>query len=225
LVTQLRKAVHGLAPGRSASAWTSYDEDNTYSPDARARKDAFVEGILAASRPGVVWDMGCNTGRYALLAARHAGHVVAMDGDPDAVDMLYRRARASAPNVLPLVVNLLDPSPDRGWAQAERRGLLQRGPADVALCLALVHHLSIGGNVPLPRVAAWLRRTARSAIVEFVPKDDPGAQKLLRWKKDVYPGYTQVAFEAALREHFQISDQCRLPDSGRILYSLTQSAS
>ena len=221
MVTQIRKTIAGLRPGRSPSIWTGYEEDNTYSRNARARKDTFVESALAVSTPRTVWDLGCNTGRYALLASRHAAHVVAMDGDPDAVDALYERASASAPNVLPLVVNLLDPSPDRGWAQAERRGILQRGPADMALCLALVHHLSIGGNVPLPRVAAWLRRTARRVIVEFVPKEDAGAQKLLRWKQDVYPGYTQAAFEAALHEHFQISDQCRLPDSGRILYSLT----
>ncbi|MBI4308394.1 MAG: class I SAM-dependent methyltransferase [Chloroflexi bacterium] len=222
LVERVRSAVEGLRSGPSASPWARYDDENTYSEEARACKDAFVERTLAAQKPGVVWDLGCNTGRYSFIAARHAEHVVAMDSDPDAVDRLYLRARGGAPNVLPLVIDLLDPSPDHGWAQAERRGLSQRGPADLALCLALVHHLAIAGNVPLRHVVAWLARVARSGIIEFVPKEDPGAQSLLRWRRDVYPAYTQAAFEAALEERFQIIDQRALPGSGRVLYSLAQ---
>jgi len=222
LVEGVRRAVEGLRPGPSASPWARYDDENTYSQEARACKEAFVERTLAARRPEVVWDLGCNTGRYSFIAARHAKHVVAMDSDPDAVDVLYRHARDTTANVLPLVMDLLDPSPDRGWAQAERPGLSQRGPADMALCLALVHHLAIAGNVPLRRVVAWLAQAARSGIIEFVPKEDPGARALLRWRRDVYPNYSQAAFEAALRERFQITGQCALPGSGRVLYSLAQ---
>ena len=112
----------------------------------------------------------------------------------------------------------MNPSPSQGWAQEERRGLGERGAADFALCLALVHHLAISGNVPLGRIVRWLSTIAEAGVVEFVPKSDPMVQTLLRTREDVYEGYTQAAFERALGQHFQISEVGALPKSGRILY-------
>ena len=136
--------------------------------------------------------------------------------------ILYRESQTRQANVLPLVVDILDPSPGRGWAQEERAGLLQRGPADMVLALALVHHLAISGNIPLSKIAFWLSRIARTAIIEFVPKDDPALRRLLRWRQDIYTNYSQPSFESALREHFQIIEQRLLPGSGRILYSIAR---
>ena len=222
LINKITATIERLKPGKPNSHWMGYDDENSYSLEGQSDKEAFVERFLAAQKPKVVWDLGCNTGRYSAIAARHTNHVIAIDSDPDTVDLLYREARESASNILPLVVDLLDPSPERGWAQAERSGLLKRGPADVALCLALVHHLAITGNVPLQNVVSWLARVARSGVVEFVPKEDPMIQVLLRFRRDVYDGYTQATFEAALREHFQINEQCTLPGSGRTLYSFVK---
>src|SRR5690606_3889819 len=122
-------------------------------------------------------DLGCNLGEYSLIAARHARHVVAMDGDEPTVGGVYERMRREGvTNVLPIAVDLANPSPDQGWHGHERRGLLARGPADLVLCLALMHHLLITENVPLPRFAEWLAaQTSGHAIVEYVPPADPMA--------------------------------------------------
>ena len=222
LMGRIKKTISGLKPGKSASSWTRYDWENTYDAEGRGAKEAFVERVLAAQAPDVVWDLGCNTGTYSFIASRHAKHVVSMDQDPDVLDILYDRASVQYPNILPLVVDVLDPSPERGWAQAERRGMLERGPADMVLALALTHHLAISGNIPLPNIMAWLARIARAGIVEYVPKNDPALQTMLRWRDDIYSSYSQPAFEAAVREQFAVIEQCEIPGSGRVLYSVVR---
>ena len=180
----------------------------------------FVENVLAESNPNVIWDLGCNVGEFSMLAAKHAGLVVAMDQDPDVIDILFHRANSQNANVLPLVIDVLDPSPERGWAQIERRGFLERGPADMVLALALTHHLAVAGNIPLSGIMNWLTKVGRAAIIEFVPKEDPTFQSMLRWREDIYCDYTRQAFEEAIERHFEIVDKCNIPDSNRILYSV-----
>ncbi len=219
LVNRLKKSVTGLKRrGKADSPWLSYEEQCHYEPEALREKDRFVDAVLARAEPEVVWDLGCNVGRYSIMAARHASYVVAMDSDEAAVGALYERVKDQHSNVLPLTVDLMNPSPSQGWAQKERRALGDRGPANFALCLALVHHLAISGNVPLQRIVEWLSTITEAGVVEFVPKSDPMVQGLLRTREDVYGGYTEEAFEAALRGRFQITDVARLPNSGRILY-------
>ena len=219
LVTGLKKTIAGLESPKAASSWSRYDAGQSYSEEARSAKASFVESELKTWTPNVVWDLGCNTGEYSLMAAKHAKYVVAMDGDCGAVGALYRRAKEAHSNVLPLVIDFLDPSPRRGWAEVERQGIVERGPADAVLALALVHHLAIAGNVPLTQIMAWLARIAQAGIVEFVPKADPALQRLLRWRPDVYGDYSKTSFEEALGEHFQVVKECPLPGSARVLYS------
>ena len=219
LVNRLKKSVGGLKRrGKAHSPWLDYEEQCHYEPEALQDKDQFVEEALARARPQMVWDLGCNVGRYSIMAARYASYVVAMDSDEAAIGALYERIRGQHANILPLAVDLLNPSPGQGWAQKERRGLGDRGAANFSLCLALVHHLAISGNVPLERIVEWLSTITEAGVVEFVPKTDPMVQVLLRTRQDVYSGYTQAAFEEALKEHFEITDMACLSKSERVLY-------
>lgn len=122
--------------------------------------------------------------------------------------------------VLPLLVDLANPSPAQGWQHAERRSLADRGPADLALALALVHHLAIGNNVPLPRILAYLRTLCARLVVEWVPKHDPRVQTLLSGREDVFGQYTQEAFEDAARQGFTIERREPIRESDRVLYLL-----
>lgn len=216
---KLRDLVSGLKPPTRATEWSGYAEVNSYSAEARERKAAFVEGALVRLRPHTVWDLGCNSGDYAMLASKHAPTVIAMDSDPTLIDSLYSRARSSSAGVLALVMDLNNPSPDQGWDQRERTGLTGRGPADLVLALALVHHVRLRGNVPVRHFVRWLERIARHCVVEFVPKTDPAARRLLAWRDDVYDDYDEGQFEAALSERFVIDEKYRLPDSDRVLFS------
>ena len=222
LVERLDKAVRGLKRRRSDSPWSKYERESSYSPEAQKKKEEFLERAIMYEKPNVVWDLGCNTGRYSIIASRHAGNVLAFDSDTEVIDILYQKVRSDHPNILPLAVDLLNPSPDQGWSQGERLGLSNRGPADFVLCLALLHHLVIAGNVPMSHFIRWLASISKSGVIEFVPKSDVMAQELLRWRKDVYDGYGSAEFEAALAEHFRIIRQQTLPDSDRILYHFSR---
>jgi SAM-dependent methyltransferase len=221
LLNRMRKQVAGLKRPRQKTKWSEYEDTKAhYSSAASQFKERFVREHVQQQRPELVWDLGCNRGEYSLVAAETAGYVVAMDSDESAIGALYERVAGKADNVLPLVIDLMNPSPDQGWAGLERQSLRRRGQPDYALCLALVHHLAIAGNVPLPMICRWLGETAPAGIVEFVPKIDPMVQRLLATRKDVYGDYTQERFEGALEAHFRVGERATLPESNRILYAL-----
>jgi hypothetical protein len=148
--------------------------------------------------------------------------VIAFDIDPAAVERNYRQVRSTGESgILPLLLDFANPSPAQGWAHSERLSLEQRGPADALLALALIHHLAIGRNLPLDRVAAFLSRLGRALVIEFVPKSDEQVQRLLRNRADIFPGYTVEGFEAAFRRHFRIESVQPIAESGRTVYLMT----
>jgi hypothetical protein len=220
LLDSLRRAVEGLRWTPSGH-WTQYGIQTSYTERGAASKRTIVERMLAASPAEVVWDMGANVGTYSTIAAGDGRSVIAFDQDAASVEHHWRRLSAEArASVLPLVMDLANPSPALGWGLEERRSLVQRGPADVILALALVHHLAIGNNVPLDRVASFFARLGRRAIVEFVPKEDPMTQHLLAARPDIFPGYTLDGFRAAFARHFRVLDEARIDDSLRTLVLL-----
>jgi SAM-dependent methyltransferase len=223
IATKLLKLVRRLRSKRSGSNWSEYRDTCSYSDVERAAKERFVEDAVRACRPGLVWDLGCNDGAYARLAAAHAGYVVAVDADDVVVDRLYRTLRADGPaNVLPLVMNLVDPSPGRGWRNHERRPFTDRGAPDLVLGLALVHHLAIAANVPLPEVVAWLRSFDCPVVVEFVAPEDPMAQRLLANKPPgLHDDYRPDTFEPMLERQFTVEQREALPGGTRTLYLAT----
>src|SRR5690606_15260398 len=101
-------------------------------------------------------------------------------------------------NILPLVMNLSQPSPGLGWLGKERKPLQERGKPDLILFLALIHHMVISANVPLQEVIAWLASLQGELIIEFVDKNDPMVKKLLNNKVDQYEEYELSNFERIL---------------------------
>jgi len=221
LIESLLKAVEGLTEPAGYSVWRDYYGEADHYTDAAAReKERVVASWLEELQPTCVWDLGANTGRFARLASSSAD-TVAFDLDPFCVDEAYRRARADGDErLLPLVMDLANPSPGVGWMNEERSGVWARGSADLVLALALIHHLAIGRNVPLPAFAETLSRSGRHAIVEWVPKDDPKVTVLLRDRADVFGGYSREGFEAAMAPHFHVGGVEPLPGSDRLLYRL-----
>lgn len=214
----LRRAIGRLRPRARPSVWLDYETSRSYTAEGLEAKSAAVASAVDTIRPASVLDLGTNRGEYALLAASRAKTVVAVDADPAAVDELYARARRQQPNVLPLVMDLANPSPDQGWAQRERQGLAGRVHADLVLALALVHHLRIGVGVPVAAIVDWISAFAPAAVIEFVPKTDPMVRRLLAWREDVFDDYEPASFEDALRVRFAIHDRAVVPGSDRILY-------
>lgn len=222
-VRRLRKLVDRLDWDPGTSAWTGYREDNSYADEDAARKAAFVGAVASARRRGMVWDLGANDGIYSRIAAPHAGAVLAMDADHPTVERLYRRLRSEgtggAGNILPLVVDVCDPSPDQGWRLTERRRLEVRGAPDLTLALALVHHIAITGNVPLAEVVRWLASLGGELVVEFPTREDPMVRRLLAGKREgLHADYEPELFERLLGDALEVRRREALPSGTRILF-------
>ena len=219
-VRRLDKLVRRLEWAPRGSDWSGYGTTTSYEDEDAARKEAFVRAAVAPRDWGLVWDLGSNDGRFARLAAERAGYVLALDGDDVVVDRLYRDLRAQgASRVQPLLVDLADPSPARGWRGAERGTLEQRGRPELVLCLALLHQLAIARNVPLPELVAWLRDLGGTLVVEFVDPADPQVQRLLAAKRPGAHGdYTRERFETRLGEAFHVERKETLASGTRTLY-------
>ena len=157
-------------------------------------------------------------GRLPRLADQGRGHVLAVDTDALAVDRMYRDLRGDTTNILPIIGNVTDPSPGLGWRGAERLPLADRGRPDLTLCLALLHHVVIDGNVPLDDFVDWIAALGGDVVVEFVTKADPMARRLLRHKDDQYSDYDQTLFEARLGVHYEVAARQTLHDGTRVLY-------
>lgn len=206
-------------PDGEATVWRDYADANSYKEEEALRKAEFVRQFAQESRPDVLWDLGCNTGHYSKVALEAGAKLaIGFDFDIGAVERAYLRAKAERLNLLPLHLDITNPSPSQGWAQHERKGLSERAPADALLALALVHHLAIAKNVPLDYVVEWLVGLARQGVVEFVPKCDPMVQRLLRFREDIFPDYTEDHFSHVLSSQARIRKAERISASGRALY-------
>lgn len=223
LVSTLETAIRRLSWRATGTEWADYGSMLNYSTEAGATKRRLVGEYLERVRPPVVWDLGANNGEYSRLAAQRGARVIAIDGDPAAVERNYAALEADAEGrILPLWIDLGNPTPALGWAHRERRSLAERGPADLVMALALIHHLAIGNNVPLPSVARFLSRLGRHLIIEFVPKGDPQVRRLLASREDIFSGYTAEGFEEAFGKMYDFLASDPVADSGRRLYLMTR---
>jgi len=226
LIENLETSIRKLRWRPKGTEWVDYYRDTNYSIDAFEHKKQTVTEFLYTLSPKNVWDLGGNVGIFSRIASDKGIPTISFDIDPAAVEMNYLQCAAKEDiNILPLVIDLTNPSPGIGWTNEERMSLIERGPADAVLALALVHHLAISNNVPLSKIAEFLSRICSSLIIEFVPKSDSQVKRLLATREDIFPDYTQAAFERVFGRYFTVLNSVRIKDSERILYLMQRSKS
>ncbi len=220
-VAKTLKLTRRLEVKRKGSVWSDYRTTCSYTDEDTKSKATFVTAALEAHPARCVLDLGANDGAFSMLAPPHPDHVVAADGDELVIDQLYRRLQSDGgpANVVPLVVDLTDPSPGLGWRNRERAPFSERVRPAAVLALALVHHLAISANVPLPEVVDWLAAFGARLVVEFVHPEDPMAQRLLANKPaGLFDDYRTERFEELLEARFTVHE-CQVAPSGtRTLY-------
>lgn len=223
LVSNLESTTASLRWRSPATEWGDYYDDTNYTSAAMKHKRELIAGFMESIAPATVWDLGANTGEFSRMAAQRGARTVAFDIDPLAVEKNYRVCKTGeAPPLLPLVLDLTNPSAAIGWQNRERMSLQARGPVDLILALALVHHLAIANNVPLPLVADFMASMCTDLIIEFVPKTDSQVKRLLSTRDDIFTDYDREAFERAFRDRFTIDDVQPIVESERILYRMTR---
>lgn len=223
IVVSLRGTVRKLTWRPGGTEWGEYYEDTNYSAASLQEKRNLVARYLERADGKQVWDLGANNGYFSRVASERGLFTVAADIDPAAVEKNWLRCRRGAePDLLPLVMDLTNPSPGLGWAHTERDSLLGRGPADAVIALALIHHLAISNNVPLSHLAAFFARAGRYLILEFVPKSDSQVQRLLTSREDIFPHYSLEGLLEAFAPHFELIEQAPIAGSERTLLFLTR---
>ena len=223
LIEDLRGVVRKLDWTPRGTEWAEYYSGDSYSEDSLAHKQSLVAQHVARLSPACVWDLGANTGVYSRIAAESGARVLAFDVDPACVERNYRTARKrKEENLLPLRLDLVNPSPSLGWAHDERSSLADRANADLVLALALIHHIAISNNVPLAKIAQYFARLAPNLVIEFVPKSDDKVKTLLATREDIFPEYTREGFEAAFAGWFETLETSPIRGSERVLYLLAR---
>ncbi len=220
-VRKLHKTISKLSYTPDAEAvWVEYGTKNSYQGSETDEKKDFVREAASTRHWNRVWDLGANDHRFSLIAADHADHVVAVDGDEGIVDVVYRKLRDEGrTDITSLVMSLTDMSPDRGWDHKERRTLEARGKPDLVLILALIHHICITGNVPVNVYLDWLRSLDAALVIEFPTPDDVMVKTLFSGKREgLHLDYTRANFERLLGERFDIERTQELSGGTRVMY-------
>lgn len=227
LVKSLQRAIERCRLPNFRTEWADYYENTNYTPDTMAAKEALVAAFVhsCVSADAIVHDVGANTGKFSRMIAATGRYALSHDVDELAVERNYLFNRANGiRNILPLVLDLNNPSPALGWALEERDSLTQRAADGVVLALALIHHLVISNNVPMSSVAGYFATLARTLIIEFVPKDDSQVQRLLSTREDKFPDYDIEHFRLAFARYYAIRDEQPVGRSGRTLFVLERLA-
>jgi hypothetical protein len=218
----LEKAVEQLKWKRQGSIWSSYTERGHYTDRDLEAKSRFVaEAVTRIGGGPTVLDLGANDGHFSRVAVdAGASTAIAVDSDHLVVDRLYRQLREKGERrIIPLVIDLADPSPALGWRSSERPSFTSRMNVDLVLCLAVVHHLALTNNVPLDEIMAYLADFNAPLVVEFPHRDDPMAARLLARKRaGLFDSYDIDHWEKVLEQRFTITERIVLPSGTRTLY-------
>ncbi|MBW6473578.1 MAG: hypothetical protein K0B14_10665 [Anaerolineaceae bacterium] len=222
IVENLENTINKIKWTPKGTDWISYYQKTNYSDPAFEEKKKFIKGILLDLQPKTVIDLGANTGVFSRECHNLDDcFVVSSDIDPGAVELNYLEVkRSKEKNLLPLVIDLTNPSPSIGWSNHERLSFSQRAKADVIMVLALIHHLAISNNLPLSKILKYFSEMAKYLIIEFVPKEDSQVKRLLSNRDDIFDEYTLEGFIKAVDNYYMIIEKMKIPDTDRIIFLL-----
>lgn len=217
ILDSLESFITKLELPETRSVWGNYYDETILSTEYLSAKKGIVEQWLNELSYSSVIDMGANEGEFSLLCKKEA-FVVGTDIDANCINKLYLKAKnEKLNNLLPLVMDITQPSPAMGWINKEQPAFFERKKFDVCLALALVHHLVIGKNIPFNMLASFFADQCETLLIEFVPKSDRKIEEMLAGRKDVFEHYNEDVFLESFSTYFVISKKQNIPHSNRVL--------
>lgn len=219
IISNLQSFVHSLRLKPSLTVWNNYYEETVLSNEYVDEKMKIVRQWLKEIPGDIVLDLGTNTGLFAEAAASEGKFAIAADGDTYCINRLYTECRKKkAKNLIPVCVDITNPSPAIGWNNEERTGFLSRAKAGITMALAIIHHLAIGKNISMEQMAETFSRMSPYLIIEFIPKTDPKVTLLLQEREDSFGHYNETVFLEAFQKRFDVLNKIVVPGTGRILF-------
>ena len=223
VISNLESLVKRTSLSNQKTTWSDYYDETNYNDSSFSQKQDVIRNILKQINPKFVLDLGSNTGVFAKIANEFTPDVVACDNDVQTINILYSQCKKESSSILPLVLDIMNPSACIGWANNERSNFFTRVCADTVMALALIHHISITNNVPFEQIAQFFAQiTGANLIIEFVPKSDSQVQLMLSTKNDSYDHYTQENFEKAMCLYFNKKSDIKIDGSMRTIYHFTK---
>lgn len=219
LIDSLNSCLNGLKWEPKKTEWVNYYSFYNYSFTALRHKENIFKHFLKITDVKEIWDVGSNTGHFSKIAASLGIRTIAFDSDQAAVEKLYLDCKDKGRKlILPLFIDITNPSPDIGWDSSERLSIISRGPTTLVSLLALIHHLSIGQNIPFENLVNFFQKICQWLIIEFIPKDDSQIKKMLTNRRDIFNQYDQFHFEKIFSEKFLLCKKTKIKDSLRVMY-------
>lgn len=221
IINNLRHLIKKASVEKNNTEWAEYYENmHNYSDVAFSSKANILRDFLNIANAKKILDMGGNRGEFSKIAREvENSYVVCCDIDHTAVNKHFMALKSKKiRNVLPIVLDLTNPSPSIGWANTERASFRERINCDCIIALALIHHIAISNNTPFEKIAQLFASMSEYLIIEFVPKEDSQVQLLLRNREDIFDEYTVEGFEKCFLNLYDIIEKRNVLDSKRIVY-------
>lgn len=205
----LHDGIAALTPPDTKTEWDNYYCDTNYSKTSAEEKYSVVQSILSAENAikPLALDIGSNNGMYTKILEPFFEYIVAADIDFNAVGQHYQllKDRDKTLKILPLVLNLSNPTPAIGWASEERASFLSRMHADCVMALALIHHLFFTYGIKFEQIATCFANMLFSGgllILEFVPSDDSQIVRMTAARNIVFHDYNITSFRTSMDKFF-----------------------
>ena len=222
ILDSLETVINRLNWKTKESEWANYYDNTNYSLESFQQKKIIIAEFLENINPKNVFDLGANIGLFSRISNDMDIFTVSCDIDPCAVEKNYKECiKRNDKHILPLLIDITNPSPAIGWQNNERTSFLTRGSVDTVIALALIHHLAIGNNIPLSSISNFFKTICNKLIIEFVPKNDSQVQRLLVSRCDIFVDYTKDIFENEFKKYFIINRCVKIKGSERVLYLMS----
>ncbi|OIO13048.1 SAM-dependent methyltransferase [Candidatus Gottesmanbacteria bacterium CG11_big_fil_rev_8_21_14_0_20_37_11] len=222
LIESLEDGVKSLHIKRNKTVWSHYYTDKTclnYNKKSLGEKKSIVNKYLSVLHPESLWDIGSNTGIFSRISEKIGIPTISIDNDPSVVEQNYLMTKQNGErNLLPLCIDIMNPTPAIGWGNKERDSFLSRPLPDTILALAIIHHLAISNNLSISKLSQFFAHLCSSLIIEFVPKEDKKVRLLLKNRADIFDDYNESKFEKEFSRFFTINQKSKIPESERVLY-------
>lgn len=212
---------------KEKTEWKDYYSVTNYDADSFAYKKNLIRKWYQGINADKLIDFGGNDGTFSRVLKDLAKEILVTDIDPNAVDQNYVEVlKQKETNILPLVSDLVNPVPGIGLNNTERDSLLDRiknANYDVAMALALIHHISLTGNVPFDMSAKLFASLTPYLIIEFPDREDSWVDFLLKSKREFknhFDGYNLADFEKEYSVYFDVLEKQKIPNTHRTMFLL-----
>jgi len=210
---------------KESSEWGDYYTKTNYNEGAFKTKKELIRDWVQPLNVESLIDIGGNDGTFARTVQDIVKDIIVTDIDRNAVDFNYKQLLENKEdNMLPFVCDVLQPAPGIGFNNTERSSLIHRlkeYSPDVTMALALIHHITLSGNVPFEKSAAFFSKFSKYLIIEFPTREDSWVESLLVRKREFinhFDFYNESNFELGYTSYFELLKKERVAGTKRIMY-------